>query len=76
MYYFYLDHFNLHGVFICQGHQAKQHCSKTTLERATLFFTHMCVHGNPKLDSLERFAVCIQGWNTKDISDRKKCRER
>ena len=30
MYYFYLDHFNLHRVFICQGHSVKQHCSKTT----------------------------------------------
>jgi len=58
MYYFYLDHFNLHGVFIRQGHRAKQRCSKTTYERATLFFTYLYVHGNPKRDSLEGFAVC------------------
>ncbi len=30
MYYFYLDQFNLHGVFIRRGHRAKQRCSKTT----------------------------------------------
>ena len=37
---------------------SQQRCSKTTSERTTLVFMYVHVHGSPKLNSLERFAVC------------------